>query len=172
MRGPGAPSGPGDKREDGEGHGGRRARLAVPLVLLTLAACAPSVDTSLVDAYLEPQRPAWGSLPSPSPFPKIEQGTRLVGMRAGDLRDVFGDPALVRTEGRVQYWRYGFAGCTLDLFVNTDADGRGEVVYFDLSANDLDGNGGAVSQCQRLAERLDGVERLTPHRSLPPVESF
>lgn len=149
-----------------------RGLAALPL-LLVAAACSQPRETSLLDAYLEPQRPAmWGGLPAPVPVPELARNTQLVGMAASDLRSVFGEPSLLRREGNVQYWRYSFTGCILDLFVNTDADGGSEVAYFDLRPNGLYGNGAAAAECDRLGQRLTGVERLTPPRDLPPVESF
>jgi hypothetical protein len=155
------------------GAGLRRIRQSAPLLLLMgLAACSQPSDTSLLDAYLEPQRPMWGGMPAPLPVPEIARNTRLVGMATGDLRSVFGDPTLVRKEGGVQYWRYSFTGCTLDLFVNTEANGSSQVVYFDLRPNGSHGNGSAKAECDRLGERLEGYERSTPGRDLPAVESF
>jgi hypothetical protein len=161
-------------RRIAERLGSRRLwRRTSPLLLLLAAACAQPSDTSLLDAYLEPQRPiGWGGLPPPSPVPEIARNTQLVGMATSDLKSVFGEPALVRTEGAVQYWRYSFTGCILDLFVNTDQAGGSEVAYFDLRPNGAYGNGTAERDCDRLGERLAGVERLAPSRDLPPVESF
>ena len=159
------------RRQPGGAAG--RWRLFSPLGLLLLAACSQPNDTSLLDAYLEPQRPAaWSGLPPPSPVPEIARNTQLIGMATGDLRSVFGEPALVRSEGSVQYWRYSFTGCILDLFVNIDAAGNSEVAYFDLRPNGGQGNGVAKRDCDRLGDRLTGVERLTPSPDLPPVESF
>ena len=148
-----------------------RFKTAIALTSLALAtvvaACSPTPDTSLLDAYLAPQNPSWASLPPPSPVPEIARNTRLVGMATRDLRSVFGDPALVRTEGGVQYWRYSFAGCTLDLFVNTktdrpDSDNRAEVAYFDLRPSTTYGNGAAKTECERLGERLQDIEPIAP----------
>ena len=157
---------------DGLSAGRRLSRAVVPLVLLAVAACSQPSDTSLLDAYLEPQRPMWGGMPAPLPVPEIARNTRLVGMATGDLKSVFGEPTLVRKEGSVQYWRYSFTGCTLDLFVNTEANGSTEVVYFDLRPNGSHGNGSAKAECDRLGARLEGYERSTPGRDLPAVESF
>jgi hypothetical protein len=158
---------------------GRRGRARhrwcslAPVLLVAVAACSQPNDTSLLDAYLEPQRPAaWGGLPPPSPVPEIAGNTELIGMTTGDIESVFGKPALIRREGSVQYWRYSFTGCILDLFVNTDAAGGSEVAYFDLRPNGGYGNGAAERECARLGEHLGGVERLAPTRDLPPVESF
>ena len=134
-----------------------------------VTACSPTPDTSLLDAYLAPQNPSWASLPPPSPVPEIARNTRLVGMATQDLRSVFGDPALVRTEGGVQYWRYSFAGCTLDLFVNTKPDGPSEVAYFDLRPSTTYGNGAAKAECERLGERLQGIDPIAP--SAAPVNA-
>ena len=150
---------------------GRLHRLTI-LLPLGLAACGQATDTSLLDAYLEPQRPVWGGMPAPLPVPQIARDTQLVGMATSDLRSVFGDPTLVRREGAVQYWRYSFVGCTLDLFVNTDANGSAEVVYFDLRPNGSHVNGGAAAECDRLGEHLADFERSTRQRDLPAVESF
>jgi hypothetical protein len=148
-----------------------RGLLALPLLLA--AACSPSPETSLLDAYLEPQLPAaWRGLPAPAPIPEIARNTQLVGMATGDLRNVFGEPTLVRREGGVQYWRYSFSGCILDLFVNTDPHGSSEVAYFELRASGVYGNGAAAADCARLDEHLTRIERLAPTRDLPPVESF
>ncbi len=148
-------------------------RLWAPALLLGAAACSQPNDTSLLDAYLEPQRPAaWGGLPPPSPVPEIAGNTRLIGMTTGDLENVFGKPTLIRREGAVQYWRYSFTGCILELVANTDAAGGSEVAYFDLRSSGDYGNGTAERECARLGEHLGGVERLAPARELPPVESF
>ena len=150
-----------------------RLRVTAPLLLASLAACSQSSDTSLLDAYLEPQRPMWAGMPALAPVPPIARNIQLVGMATGDLRDVLGDPALVRNEGGVQYWRYSFTGCTLDLFVNADSEGGAEVVYFDLRPSTVYGNGVAEAECARLGERLEGFERGTAERrELPAVESF
>jgi hypothetical protein len=143
-------------------------RVFAPITLVVaLASCMPAPDTSLLDAYLAPQNPSWAGLPPPSPMPEISRNTRLVGIATQDLRDVFGDPALVRTEGGVQYWRYSFAGCTLDLFVNTRPDGPNpdnlaEVAYFDLRPSDHYGNGAAKADCERLADRLQDIDPVIP----------
>ena len=142
----------------------RRTPLALASIALAtvLAACSPTTDTSLLDAYLAPQNPSWANLPPPSPVPEIARDTSLVGMATRDLRGVFGDPALVRTEGGVQYWRYSFAGCTLDLFVNTKADSPSAVAYFDLRPSTTYGNGAAKAECERLGERLQDIEPIAP----------
>lgn len=152
--------------------GTRRSPLPWLGAALGLAACTAGPESSLIDAYLEPQRPAWPDTAMPAPVPEVSRGTRLVGMATNDLRATLGEPALVRTEGGVQYWRYSFVGCTLDLFVNRLADGSTEVVYFDLRRADGLGDGRARADCERLGDRLEGVERLAPARELPPVESF
>lgn len=130
------------------------------MLATALTACSPTPDTSLLDAYLAPQNPSWATLPPPSPVPEIARNTRLVGMATQDLRNVFGDPALVRTEGGVQYWRYSFAGCTLDLFVNTKAGSPSEVAYYDLRPSTTYGNGAAKAECERLGERLQDIEPI------------
>lgn len=149
-----------------------RLRYSSPLLLVALVACSQASDTSLLDAYLEPQHPVWGGMPAPSPVPEIARNTQLVGMATSDLKSVFGDPTLVRKEGGVEYWRYSFTGCTLDLFVNTEANGSTEVVYFDLRANGGYGNAVAKAECERLGEHLEDFERATQRRGLPAVESF
>jgi hypothetical protein len=151
----------------------RRYRPAVPgVAMLALAACSQGPDTSLLDAYLAPQPPKWAGLPPPSPVPEIARNTRLIGMPTNDLRSVFGEPALVRKEGSVQYWRYSFAGCTLDLFVNTLADGSSEVAFFDLRASDLYGNGIAAAECERLGSHLQDIEVVVPGAEAPTTQSF
>lgn len=164
---------------------GRRLRRGVAALALApalvLAACTSAPEgNALLEAYLEPQRPAWPGMKLPAPVPELARGTQLVGMPTSDLRAVLGEPALVRTEGGVQYWRYSFVACTLDLFVNREADGSAEVVYFDLKASDGAGDdidagidsGRAQADCERLSERLEGVERLDRAGGLPRVESF
>lgn len=147
------------------------------VLLIALTGCSQREKTSLLDAYLEPQRPVWGGLPAFAPVPEVARDTQLVGMATSDLRNVFGDPALVRREGGVQYWRYSFAGCTLDLFVNEGDNGSAEVVYFDLRPNSSLGNDAAKAECARLGARLEGFERSNRERgsradALPDTESF
>ena len=51
---------------------------------------------------------------------RLPAGATLIGLGGGDLQGVMGQPALIRHEGAAQYWRYGLAGCQLDLFLYAD----------------------------------------------------
>lgn len=146
----------------------RAAALSLAGLLGLLAGCTATPETTLLDAYLAPP-PLWRGMPEPEPVPLLNSELRLVGMDPGDLHSVFGDPALVRFEGSVQYWRYTFAGCSLDLFVNAPAGGATEIVYYELrpeivAASDRP----AAADCERFGRHLDDGGR----RSLPRVESF
>ncbi|HRY25736.1 MAG: hypothetical protein H6852_04215 [Geminicoccaceae bacterium] len=140
--------------------------------MVALAGCSGGPESLPIDAYLAPP-PLWRGLPPPAPVPDLARNVELVGMDSGDLRSVFGEPALVRVEGNVQYWRYAFAGCSLDLFVDARPDRQAEVVHYDLRPEPLYGNGKAAAGCERLARQLDqGQKRAAPQRELPRVESF
>ncbi|MEZ5860596.1 MAG: hypothetical protein R3D28_16735 [Geminicoccaceae bacterium] len=102
-------------------------------------------------------------------MPDLARNVELVGMGLGDLRSVFSEPALVRVEGNVQYWRYAFAGCSLDLFVDARPDRR-KVVHYDLRPSHLRRQRAAAG-CERLARQLDqGQKRAAPRRELPRRE--
>ncbi|MEZ5865507.1 MAG: hypothetical protein R3D25_16105 [Geminicoccaceae bacterium] len=142
------------------------------LALALLAGCTGGPEPLPIEAYLAPP-PLWRGLPPPAPVPDLARDVQLVGMDSGDLRSVFGEPALVRVEGNVQYWRYAFAGCSLDLFVDARPGQQPEVVHYDLRPEPLYGNGKAAAGCERLARQLDhGQQRAAAPRELPPVESF
>lgn len=146
--------------------------LSLGVAMVALAACGGGPEPLPIDAYLAPP-PAWRGLPPPSPVPDLASNVQLVGMDSSDLRGVFGEPALVRVEGNVQYWRYAFAGCSLDLFVDSRPDRGPEVVYYDLRPEPRHGNAKAAAECQRLARQLDqGKQRTAPQRELPRIESF
>lgn len=146
--------------------------LSAGFAVVALAACSGGPEPLPIDAYLAPP-PAWRGLPPPSPVPDLTRNVQLVGMGSGDLRSVFGEPALVRVEGGVQYWRYAFAGCGLDLFVDARPGRAPEVVYYELRPDALLSDAEAASDCQRLARQLDqSGERSAPRRALPRVESF
>lgn len=152
--------------------GGAAGVLALGFAMGVLTACSGGPESLPVQAYLAPP-PLWHGLPPPSPVPDPARDVQLVGMDSGDLRSVFGEPALVRVEGNVQYWRYAFAGCSLDLFVDTRAQRGPEVVHYDLRPEPLYGNGKAAAGCERLAHQLDqGQKRAAPQRELPRIESF
>lgn len=142
------------------------------LALGALAGCTAGPEPLPIEAYLAPP-PLWRGLPSPAPVPELTRKVQVVGMGSSDLRSVFGEPALVRVEGNVQYWRYAFAGCSLDLFVDAGPERQPEVVHYDLRPQPLYGNGKAAADCEHLARRLDsGQQRTAPERELPRVESF
>ena len=78
-----------------------------------------------------------GAAPPPPPsvaeLARLPDGATLIGLRSGDLEGVMGQPALVRQEGAAQYWRYGLAGCQLDLFLYADPrTGAAHVTYLDV----------------------------------------
>lgn len=135
-----------------------RGRWAVLLMAGTLAACSLPSDMSLLEGSREAQRPKRALLSPPSPVLAIARNPWLVAIAASDLKSIFGEPALVRDEGGVQYWRYSFAGCTLDLFVNTQEGGDAEVIYFELQSHGVDGNHVAEAECARLGEHLKNFE--------------
>ncbi len=167
MRQPGASVG---ARKTAGRRGGRLAGCV--LALGALAGCTTGPEPLPIEAYLAPP-PLWRGLPPPAPVPELTRNVQVVGMDSGDLRSVFGEPALVRVEGNVQYWRYAFAGCSLDLFVDARPERQPEVVHYDLRPQPLYGNGKAAADCERLARRLDsGQQRTAPERELPRVESF
>ncbi len=145
---------------------------SLALAIMALTACGGAPEPLPIDAYLAPP-PAWRGLPPPSPVPDLASGVQLVGMDTGDLRSVLGEPALVRVEGGVQYWRYAFAGCGLDLFVDARPGRAPEVVYYELREAAQAGSAEALSDCRRLGRQLDqGGERPAPRRELPRIESF
>ena len=95
-------------------------------ILGSLAACLLAGCTAGDPAAPGPAATAAG-------LGRVPAGLTLIGLGGGDLEGVMGEPALVRAEGSAQYWRYGIAGCQLDLFLFADqAAGPPRVAYLDV----------------------------------------
>ena len=128
-----------------------RIRMLGGLAALTLAGCAGT-------ATVPEQRPpatALGRLPA---------GVSLIGLGGGDLEGMMGTPALIRDEGTAEYWRYGVAGCQLDLFLFADrAMEQPRVVYVDVRPA-VGAPPDAAADCGRLGAHL----RMAPP-ALPPA---
>jgi hypothetical protein len=103
-------------------------RLAPVLLLgLLLGACATAEPEAPAPVYVDPH----ASRPQPPDFPQIGG---IVGMGATQVSAILGEPALQRRERPAQYWRYSYAGCTLDLFLYADPRQAGQmkVLYYEL----------------------------------------
>ncbi len=101
---------------------------------------------------------AGGPPPSPtaagSALAPLPTGATLIGLVGGDLQGVMGQPALMRAEGPAQYWRYGIAGCQLDLFLFADHAAQApRVVYLDVRPA-RGAPPGATADCAALGARL------------------
>ena len=129
------------------------------LALSVLAGCAPGGP------------PPGSTAPAPE-LARLPAGATLIGLRGGDLRGVMGQPALIRHEGVAQYWRYGVAGCQLDLFLYTDpTSGSARVTYLDVRPAVGVSPAGAEA-CAHLASRLRaGARPSTPEPSPSPAVS-
>lgn len=91
--------------------------LSLLLTVLLVSACGtPAKLTGFVsDAHSLTNRASEPLAPLDAP----RQG-RVLGMTDSEVRAWLGGPRLLRDEADVQYWRYSYLGCTLDLFVYLD----------------------------------------------------
>ena len=94
------------------GAGGKAARgvwvAAGALMTASLAGCAA---------------PATGPAATVSQAGPADETGRLIGLDAGRLQGMFGQPGLVRTDAPAEIWQYRSHGCVLDLFLYQDKDG-------------------------------------------------
>ena len=129
------------------------------LALGVLAGCAPG-------------GPPPGSTAHVPELARLPAGATLIGLRGGDLRGVMGQPALIRDEGVAQYWRYGVAGCQLDLFLYADpTSGSARVTYLDVRPA-VGVSPAGTEVCAHLASRLRaGARPSTPEPSPSPAVS-
>lgn len=83
-----------------------------PLLLATcvlLAGCATSRQTT---------QPAASAPPAiVPPAPPAGEPADLAGLKATQLREVFGTPDFVRKEGSMELWRYDSPGCKAFFFL-------------------------------------------------------
>jgi hypothetical protein len=109
------------------GSGRARLLLLVPVMALGLVGCATRGETDgpqavAVDPHADRPQP-----------PELPLGAAIVGMESGQVASLLGEPALQRREQPAQYWRYSYAGCTLDLFLYRHPEsGRMHVLYYEL----------------------------------------
>lgn len=85
---------------------------ARPLLLATcvlLAGCATSRQTT------QPAAPASPAIVPPAP--PAGEPADLAGLKATQLREVFGAPDFVRKEGSMELWRYDSPGCKAFFFL-------------------------------------------------------
>ena len=96
--------------------------------------------------------------------PELPAGVRLVGMDASEVEGLLGAPALQRREAPAQYWRYSYAGCTLDLFLYVEQpSGALRVAYYEVRADDP-GN----PRCERIQASLG---RMADNSGLPEIRA-
>jgi hypothetical protein len=138
----------------------RPRALLVSLAMCVLGGCASG-------------GPGPGSSATVPELARLPADTALIGLRGGDLEGVMGRPALVRREGAAQYWRYGLAGCQLDLFLYADPEsGSARVAYLDARPA-LGAPPANAQACAHLARRLRagaGPSRPEPLPG-PPVSA-
>ena len=121
----------------------------VGLLGLPLAACgtAPVIDPPVAETVqLGPSKPA---------APELPKGVRLVGMNSAEVEGLLGAPALQRRERPAQYWRYSYAGCTLDLFLYVEQpSGALRVAYYEVRSDATSGVPVANPRCERIQAML------------------
>ncbi len=114
-----------------------------------LAGCggAPAIDPPVAETV---------SLGRPKPAaPELPKGVRLVGMDSAEVQGLLGIPALQRREQPAQYWRYSYAGCTLDLFLYVEQpSGVLRVAYYEVRSDDRFGMPLANPRCERIRAML------------------
>lgn len=134
----------------------------VGLLGAPLLACssAPASDPPVAEVVpLGPPKPA---------APELPKGVRLVGMNSAEVQGLLGAPALQRREQPAQYWRYSYAGCTLDLFLYVEQpSGALRVAYYEVRSEDTFGIPVANPRCERIQAALG---RMADNGGgLPPV---
>lgn len=72
-----------------------------------------------------------------------EDPDRLLGLEAGAIHDILGEPALVRRDGDAEVWQFRADQCVLDLFIYGDAN---RVEHVDLRDRG-DGRTGRLRAC-------------------------
>ncbi len=121
----------------------------VGLLGMPLLACstAPEIDAPIAETVpVGPARPA---------APELPNGVRLVGMDSSAVQGLLGIPALQRREQPAQYWRYSYAGCTLDLFLYVDQPtGELRVAYYEVRTDDQGSMSVGNARCERIQATL------------------
>ncbi|HET6467187.1 MAG TPA: hypothetical protein VFG43_02300 [Geminicoccaceae bacterium] len=152
---------------DGSRHPGGQERrlpraLLLPLALIAaLAGCVAGGEEALAPVSVDPQ----AHRPQP---PELPFGVRIVGMDSGEVARLLGEPALQRRERPAQYWRYSYAGCTLDLFLYAEPEtGRMQVLHWELRAEPRP-QAFRTERCAGMAARLGP---LPGQDDLPEVAS-
>lgn len=134
------------------------------LLGLPLLACStpPDIDAPVAETVpVGPPRPAAPDLPN---------GVRLVGMDSSAVQGLLGPPALQRREQPAQYWRYSYAGCTLDLFLYVDQPtGELRVAYYEVRTDEPGGISVGNARCERIQATLGRMADSSA--DLPPVVS-
>lgn len=84
-----------------------------PVVLLALGLSACGAPANSPDSE-KPVMTTVNDVPPPHPFPNAE---KLVGFSASQVKDLLGEPSLLRADKPAQYWQYAGRACTLGLFL-------------------------------------------------------
>ncbi len=118
----------------------RTSLFAVPVMVVMLSGCVldnlrtgPAPQTAAatpkaeepaeIAALSEPARPARAAKPQPPiPEPAVNPSV-VIGMAAGELRDLLGPPEFRRRDKPAEIWRYTNGTCVLDVFLYEAAGG-------------------------------------------------
>ena len=158
----------------GSSRGGRRYRnAAVALVAaVILSACAADPKPVDLSQYMVP---ADTQRAHRAPAPDLHRDVQLIGMEANSVVALLGRPTLTSRENGAQYWRYSYAGCTVDIYVYHDpARARDEGVHVALREPWGDAWSASGRGCARLAARLGALPAETveePAAPLPRVQA-
>lgn len=117
------------------------------LAALLLAACetTPEPPAASEDAGAERAAAETAETAALPPEPEIDDDpAQLIGMAPGGLRELLGEPNLMRRENPAQVWQYRGATCVLDLVLYSEA-GSDRVTY--VEARDRAGAGSETRAC-------------------------
>lgn len=151
----------------GIGRRGRAGRIGPRTVIVCLLGAAlPGCAASPADQ--PPVAETVSIAPAMPAAPELPAGVRLVGMDAAEVEGLLGAPALQRREAPAQYWRYSYAGCTLDLFLYTEQPSRAlRVAYYEVRTDDP-GNLARNPHCERIQASLG---RMADNSGLPEIRT-
>ena len=89
---------------------------------------APETANPLQSAAVTPEKPE----PTEPEIPVDDDPAQFMNGGVADLREVLGDPVLIRRDGPAEVWQFQGDSCTLDLFLYPGDGGALAVKHVDL----------------------------------------